>query len=142
MKTILVSLAMLVFSGCGHTSDTQKALEAGNKTERGSWVKPNTTLQQTWIDYSMCGNGILYTKEGFSLRDYENDLPMCIQANIDRDGRITNLQPWVPGVGFATLSVERCMNAKGYRRLERDDVKSASADETTECMKAKAYEWK
>lgn len=147
MKNILVLLAMAMLSGgcIKHTSDTEKALEAGKRAERGSWVKPNSTVQQTWIDYSLCRTGILYTKEGFSQKDYENDLPVCIQANIDRDRRL-NKTHWIPFYGdvayFATLSVERCMNAKGYKKVDEDAIKRPSDDEVTECMKAKGYEWK
>jgi len=142
--SVLLTMAMLL-GGCGHTSDTQKALEAGKRAERGSWVRPDSTVQQTWIDYSLCGSGILYTKEGFSQKDYENDLSMCIQAEIDTERHIRNTY-WIPIYGtiaqFTTLSVERCMNAKGYKKLDKDAVKSASAEETTECMKAKGYDWK
>lgn len=138
MKAILVLLAMAMLSGCAPVITNQN-------TEKGSWTRRDTSIQQTRADYSVCGSGILYTKEGFSQKDYENDLSVCIQGNIDRDRHITKMN-WIPAVGavaqLTTLSVERCMNAKGYKKLDDDTIKSANVNEIAECMKSKGYDWK
>lgn len=140
MKRLIMSAMVLglLVSGCAPVITNQN-------TEKGSWTKSGTSIQQTWADYSICGSGILYTKEGFSEKDYENDLPICIHAEIEREGHIGKIY-WIPGFGdvarHVTLSVERCMKAKGYKKLDEDAIKSASSDETAECMKSKGYEWK
>ena len=137
MKTVLVILIAILLSGCAHSSDTRKALDAG---EEYQWTRPDTSTEQMRDDYTFCSVGIHYTRENYSQKDLENDLAVCTQAHIDRERHLAN-QFRIPLYGafaqYATLSVPRCMNSKGWVYKER-----VSDNEFRECMTSRGYEWK
>jgi hypothetical protein len=143
MKTVLVILIAILLNGCAHSSDTRKALEAGEKHQVGSWTRPDTSTEQMRDDYTFWTGGIPYTRETYySQKDLEDDLAVCTQANVDRDRHLRN-QLYIPLYGsfaqHATLSVERCMKSKGgWSKIEGRKISTA---EEVDCMKSRGYEW-
>jgi hypothetical protein len=92
--------------------------------------------RQVQRDYLECGNSYWVKDEG-TIEEYKRDVDFCISASYERDRHRETIRTWLgtPGkiVGeWTSLSVERCMQSKGYKKGEsRED----------QCMKDKGYEW-
>ena len=143
-KGLIVLMLAMVLSGCTYT--------AKNITVQG-WTKEGTSIRQTQLDYQSC-SGEIYFKNGITQKQLEEDFSFCSQTSEDRDrhketvGKSIGTAGIIPYAGMlaiiagavvratGSLSVERCLESKGYKKILRTPL------DEKECMESKGYEWK
>jgi len=145
MKNWILFLTAICISliGCAHNHRIDKAY----------WIKDGKEVpsEEVQKDYQEC-RGLNWIKDGITVDGVKKDYDFCTNASIAREKHqrvavdVLSLGALIPFVNIATgiamvavqaggsLSVQRCMESKGYRQ-------TTPGGETEQCMKDKGYEW-
>jgi len=141
---VLCLATCILVSGCAYNMTNKP---------KSYWIKDGKEVpsEQAQRDYQKC-RGPEWTKDEVTTTEIEKDYDFCVEASAARAkhqrvaANVLSLGAIIPFVNIATgiamvavqaggsLSVQRCMESKGYRE-------TVPSGETEQCMKEKGYEW-